>query len=535
MNIVDVLITEYKLHAKNYEEGAKKVVSATQAVGSSVSSILGKISLGVGVIGTAMAAVAGGVLGWAVQQAIEFDTINRSLVAITGSAERAQQVLNFSDKLALPSIFTAQELAGAAKLLEAYGLQTERFLPIAEALGTVFGSTKEALDSYITSLGYLQGQRFGEAFESLARAGISRDALKLKGLKFDKGGEFLGSVSQALTAVEELVKEKFGKLSRSMAEGPQAKMASVMDSIGRSARQAGYVLLSVLMPAAEKVGNFFAYLYDQKIIEKAVSGIVSMFGGIDMGSSLVTALAYVTATFMNLPKLIQGAIDMMGQLANQGAYLASILGAIFLGGAMYRGVMLLISAFVTLKGVLQASAVWALIFQGATQGPGAVKNIVAAVLGALAGYGIYRWAESKMPSAGDLGKMLSGLPGVGDIRKDAQAILDGFQSKGVGASILDTAINMIKGNGGASGLGDPNLQTAQNTAKLVDLQQRQLDLQRSLTGGGQVSEAALSGLNVDRALGGSSTRERMIRSIDDYISESIGKRLVGRRTYGYKR
>ena len=119
-----------------------------------------------------MASVAGmaGLVGlstYAVNAAISYDTLSRSLTAITKSGERAKQVLNFADVLAGPSVFGSEELASAALTLEAFGLKTEKYLPVVEKLGTIFGGTAGDMMQFVNSLGMLKGGRSGEAFESL--------------------------------------------------------------------------------------------------------------------------------------------------------------------------------------------------------------------------------------------------------------------------------------------------------------------------------------------------------------------------------
>ena len=81
-----------------------------------------------------------------------------------------------------------------------------------------------------------------------------------------------------------------------------------------------------------------------------------------------------------------------------------------------------------------------------------------------------------------------------------------------------------------------NVDTARNTTKLVAIQQKQLDFQRALIGGGQVAEQAFSGLNVNAAAGGSPTGRKLMRAIDEYINDVAGARMIASgRTYGYKR
>jgi hypothetical protein len=537
--IIDTLVTEYRMNSKQYEEGAKRVVSSTQGI----SAVIGRATSGIGGLVTKAVASVGGIggaisLGFAAKTAIEFDTIQRSLTALTGSAERAKQILSFTDKLAAPSIFSSQELASGAKLLEALGLQTEKYLPVAEKLGTIFGANEEALMSYITALGYLKGERFGEGFESLSRAGISRTMLKGKGLEFDKGGQFLGSAEQALNAVEQLVTEKFGKLSQEMASGPQAKLASVMDAITRGARVAGAAILSVLVPAAEKVGNFIAYLVDSGRVEKAFKGIASMFGQGDIGSVLIKGLAIVTAAIGNIPKMLQKVQQGLKWVGEQAGVVAVVLGAVFLSGSIVRGVMAIVAAFQAVRVAIAASTITAVILQGVLTGAaGIAKAVGGIVAGAAAGFAAYKMIESALPKGQGIGDILLGIPGFDQIGKDAGNIMKGFQG-GIGTQMTDAAIAAIKAQEDQKNKAlDPANQTAKNTAKLVELQEKSIDFQTALIGGGQVGQQAFSGLQVANATGGgSATSRQLVKAIDDHIAQITGKRsVVVGRTYGYNR
>jgi hypothetical protein len=536
--VIDTLVTEYRMNSKQYEEGAKKVVGSTQSVTAAITRATGGIGGLAAGVGTAIAGVASGIgLGFGVKAAIEFDTIQRSLAAITGSAERAKQVLAFTDKLAGPSVFSSQELAGGAKLLEALGLQTEKYLPIAEKLGTVFGGNEEALMSYITALGYLKSGRNGEAFESLGRAGISRELLKGKGLEFDKGGQFLGSAEEALNAVEKLVNEKFGKLSEEMASGPQAKLASVMDAITRGARVAGAAILSVLVPAAEKVGNFIAYLVDSGRVDKAFKGIAAMFGQGDIGSVLIRGLAWVTAAIGNIPKMLIKVQQGLKWVGEQAGVVAAVLGAIFLSGAIVRGVMAIVAAFQAVRAAIASSTIASVVLQGALTGAAGIAKALAGITaGAAAGFAAYKLLEAALPKGQDIGSILGGIPGFDQIGKDAEGIMKGFQG-GIGTQMVDAAIAAIEGQENAKNKAlDPANQTAQNTAKLVALQKEQLDFQRALVGGGQVAEQAFSGLEVAKATGGMSPVHRAAMKFADELNDIMGKNQIRvGRTYGYNR
>ncbi len=298
--VVEQVVSMYELDASKYKAGAASVVGASKQatdaaknVGSSSSSLrqklkglgddLGVLGQGFGILTAGAAAlIAPFAIGGkkAVDTAIQFDTLNRSLTAIVGSGARASQVLGFVDELAIPSIFDTATLGEAAKLLEAFGLKTERFLPIAEKLGTVFGGNAESLTSFISALGFIRSGRFGEGFESLARGGVSREALTARGLTFDKGGSFTGTVEQALTAVEAVVNDKFGKLADEMASGPAAKLASLGDAFNRAMRQIGVPLVERLLPFVERIAAALGNLGEANVFGDAISGFLSGLGAV---------------------------------------------------------------------------------------------------------------------------------------------------------------------------------------------------------------------------------------------------------------
>lgn len=300
--VVEQVVAQFILDDKGYKKGAEGVVKESQRVAKSIDHAQGKstsggkggilkgLGEGLGAVTGAFSAVAGVVgavaiplaMGGkaAVQTAIEFDTLQRSLTAITGSGERTAQILGFIDKLAIPSVFDTATLGEAAKLLEAFGLNTERFLPIAEKLGTVFGGNAEALNSFVNALGYLRSGQFGEAFQSLKRGGVSTEALQAKGLQFSKSGEFKGTVEQALTAVELVVNEKFGKLADEMASGPMAKLASLGDAFDRVMRQIGLALVGPVVKIFETLSGAMENLTQVNVFGDAVKSFIGSIQGI---------------------------------------------------------------------------------------------------------------------------------------------------------------------------------------------------------------------------------------------------------------
>lgn len=295
MTTVDDLVTRYRMDESDYARGAHSVVGLSNLAGRAIAGVTAGIgALSVGLVGAAV---------YAVNMAADFDTLTRQLTAVTGSAERAKAVLSFAEELAIPSIFGADELANAAKLLEAFQLQTERFLPIAEKLGTVFGGTAGDLMQFVNALGFIRSGRIGEGMEAISRAGISREALGKRGISFEKSGEYVGEVSKLLDAIEDEVNARFGGLAAEMASGPAAQMASVWDQARRAVRQFGNELLTVVVP-------YMTFAAD-KLKEIVGSGQISSWGKsvaewFKPSGPIVTGVLTFISFLVEIPNIVDG-------------------------------------------------------------------------------------------------------------------------------------------------------------------------------------------------------------------------------------
>jgi hypothetical protein len=311
--VVDELITKYSMDPSGYVSGATVVHRTTTGLHSAIGGLSSAFS-GLGnIAGTALKAAAGGVLAlgaavvgfgvYAVNAAADFDTLQRSLEAITGSAQRAKEVLAFAEELAIPSIFGADQLAEAAKVLEAFQLKTERFLPVAEKLGTVFGGDATRLMEFVNALGYIQSGRTGEGLEALSRGGISRKSLEARGISFEKSGEYLGDINRLLDAIEAEVNQRFGGLAASMASGPAAQLASLWDQARRAVRQFGNELLTFVVP--------YVQFASQKLEQLVKSGGITELGKkvaewVKPDGPIVSGVLTFVSTLMEIPNMIEG-------------------------------------------------------------------------------------------------------------------------------------------------------------------------------------------------------------------------------------
>jgi hypothetical protein len=463
--LVDRMVTEYVLDSRGYSAGTQNVVrdshragqaidhakGKTQGLGVSMSGFMGGISSIIGTAVAALTAAGGAVAGlgiYAMKTAADFDTLQRTLTAVTGSAERAKEILAFVDELAVPSIFGTADLADAAKTLEAFGLNTEKYLPVVEKLGTVFGGSAEKLDQFVRALGYIKGGRFGEAFEALAAGGINRNELMGKGLQFDAGGQFLGSAEQALNAVQQLVQEKYGKLAESMASGPAARMASVWDQVQRGVRAAGTELLNGFLPYLDLVG--------QKIGDWVKDGTFAKIG------------KTIADWFKPDGPVISGVLKFADML-DTAVYSVQMIGYGF--RAVSNGIIFVINKATDLYNVFASLA--------------GVMGEIATALGLGGAIG----SLSKMPR---LEYIDNPEPQKGSMFADAALGFAGAVS-GAFSSGLSGAGKAATGSGSVASPGAAAIQeVASNTAELVAIGKRQLQLQEGALGGGSVGRVGIA-------------------------------------------
>jgi|GEM_PF-5325670 len=289
---VDTLLTAYGI-IDRYTAPAARIASSTEKLGAGINKI--KASFLAASAAIAAAGIAMG--GFAVKSAMDMDTAQRRLQAFTGSAEEAARQMEFIKRLAAPSLFETKDLAKAATLLAAFGLNIEKVLPLADKLASAMGDGGESVSEIARVFGRLKSGDFGEAFERLRDFGISFDDLKKKGLDFSKSNQYLGNSFQALNAVAAIIEERFGKISALMQDSPAAKMASAMDALRNAGVAAGNVLMTALAPALEKVTKFVSFLSEGGFIKSFAEQLVSVgksFGSLfgEDGFVRMAALAF---------------------------------------------------------------------------------------------------------------------------------------------------------------------------------------------------------------------------------------------------
>ncbi len=545
----DELITRYTLDASGYKRGSREVIQSSKQADkaisqmkasakslassftdftSSLSAFRQTVSSLVGHVTRFAAIGAAGLIAlgtYAVSAAMEMDTLERRLLGVTGSAEKAGELLEVIKRLAADSMFEMPPVAEAGILLEAFGLSAKRFLPTAVNLAQAMGGSTEKMMEFVSLLGRAKGGDLGEVFgvNGLARFGMSKEFFEGLGAQFGSDGRFVGSVTEALDLIEQAVNLKFSEMSKNMEEGPAAKWASAMDAMKFAAAGAGGVILDALLPVLERVTQIISNLAEGGYFVRIAEAFISLFNLDIAQGPLGKGMAWFEQAIKDLPVNIVKfynemghAFERVGNLMREIAiwvaisFAGQIIGALtkfvkfaYELGKVLKNLVPILRAYATAQGIANVVA---------TGGVAAVTTAagLAVLLGAL--YGAYKVADEHIPKVPEF--VERPLPTFDE--PDEPPAPPTFEPYKPGDSesgnpVVD-ALNNIKTNTKA---------TAENT-------QKQLDLQRYALGGGDLARLGITPVEM-RGRASTSGPIRVYtgnKHLDEWLSEAFGKMVI---------
>ena len=488
--IIDTLVTEYRMKNQQYLQGAKQVTQATnqtakssniaKSVISNMGGTLGTIGNIAAGVGAAIAGVAIGVAAFgksAFEQYAAFDSLVKALESVEGSADKARLAISDLKQIAKsPGIGFEEAVRGYT------GLRNAR----------VGGGLAQGL---IAGVGNANA-RSGGGVEQFGRAMLAIQQIAMK--EFLQGEELL-QLMEAGIPVQGLMRDRFGTTDTEQLKKRGVTSAMVLVALNEE--------LAKLPKAAGGAQNTLDNLSDsiKFAFINAGSGLASIQGPLDKFSESISALtdANVWADAVTGFASALGLIPSTATDAEDGLLRVA---AGFVGLGVFIGNFL-----EGLRVMIEAGPYTKLIrFITGTSGGGSgnsVGNFLKNFLGVNAGEQFYNYKKEEM---------------------------DRLRTQ---KTVTDSAANKDMTVGGQPPSKDPQEIVAKNTTKLVDLQQKQLDFQTALIGGGQVGAQAFSGLQVNAAAGGGSpTARTLLKAIDDHISSITGQRSVAvGRSYNYNR
>jgi tape measure domain-containing protein len=194
-------------------------------------------------------------------KAAELESQTRSLEVLTGSAQKAGQIIKELQQLGAVTPFTSTELIDSAKRLQAFGVEADKVVETTKRLADVSGATGAELSGLVTAYGQVQakGRLQGEELLQFQERGVAlqtelRKMYGLSGEEFQKALEKGRIGSEAVeVAILRLtsVGGKYANGAIAQSDTLQGRLSTLQDGIDGLARGIG----AALSPAIKAVLN----------------------------------------------------------------------------------------------------------------------------------------------------------------------------------------------------------------------------------------------------------------------------------------
>jgi tape measure domain-containing protein len=235
--------------------GLQKQGKAAQQAGASVSNFGGTIR---GLIGSFAAIQAA---RFVFVKTAELESQARSLQVLTGSAEKAGQIIKDLQRLGAVTPFTSSEQIDSAKRLQAFGVETNKVVETTRRLADVSGATGAELQGLVTAYGQVQakGRLQGEELLQFQERGVAlqqelRKQYNLSGEEFQDALQ-KGKISAEAVefAIQNLTNAggKYANGAIAQSDTLNGRFSTLQDGIEGLARTIG----TALTPAIKAVLN----------------------------------------------------------------------------------------------------------------------------------------------------------------------------------------------------------------------------------------------------------------------------------------
>jgi tape measure domain-containing protein len=192
----------------------------------------------------------------------EIEAQTRSLEVLTGSADRAKQIVQELQQLGAVTPFTSAELIDTAKRLQAFGVEAENVVDITRRLADVSGATGAELAGLATAYGQVQakGRLQGEELLQFQERGVAlqqllREEYGLSGAEFQKALEGGKISAEAVEFALKKLTDSGGKYANgaiAQSDTLNGRLSTLQDSIQMLAQAVG----SALTPTFKGFLNF---------------------------------------------------------------------------------------------------------------------------------------------------------------------------------------------------------------------------------------------------------------------------------------
>ncbi len=207
----------------------------------------------------------------------ELESQTRSLEVLTGSAQKAGQIIKELQQLGAVTPFTSTELIDSAKRLQAFGVEADKVVETTKRLADVSGATGAELSGLVTAYGQVQakGRLQGEELLQFQERGVALQAelRKMYGLSGDELQKALSKGRVSAEAVEVAIIRltnaggKYANGAIAQSDTLQGKFSTLQDSIQTLAQTIGKTLTPVIKSLMDQATDAIAEM--QRMFEEA--------------------------------------------------------------------------------------------------------------------------------------------------------------------------------------------------------------------------------------------------------------------------
>ena len=197
-------------------------------------NVLSKLHQGInnlrfGIQGLIMALGGKELWDWLIGTNQQIEALQTSLEVTLKSAQAAEDAIRILRSYAALTPFQELETFQAGEMLAANRMDIDKWIRIAGDLASAKRTAGVELNDVINVLTRINAGDFGKAMIRLRQMGISLNDLREKGLAFTKNNTFKGSTDEMLSALEQIIEERYGGLTESLGQTTEGLISTIKD------------------------------------------------------------------------------------------------------------------------------------------------------------------------------------------------------------------------------------------------------------------------------------------------------------------
>lgn len=267
--------------------GATQKLREVQAQSQATERAIGGLGSAIGKLAAAFSVIQAAKFVFVSTAEIESQT--RSLQVLTGSAEKAGQIIKDLQQLGAATPFTSTELIDSAKRLQAFGVETNKVVETTRRLADVSGATGAELQGLVTAYGQVQakGRLQGEELLQFQERGVAlqqvlKEEYKLSGEEFQDALEKGRISAQAVEyAIQKLTSAggKYADGAVAQSDTLAGRLSTLQDAVQNLASRLGSILapamqsiLGLAIDIANQINSVFETILLQRQLGANLSG-----------------------------------------------------------------------------------------------------------------------------------------------------------------------------------------------------------------------------------------------------------------------